>query len=225
MKSTISRRDFVIGGALAGTALACAGVSPRGNANQLVRGRILDDLVPEKIGPWSRSHYEPVLIPRGEEPEGKTYDSVITRYYISESALPVMLLIAYGSAQTGETFLHRPEVCYLAAGFGMQSWPNVMLQTPEKKIPARALTATAPGRTDQILYWTRVGDEFPTNSVEQRWSTLRQTLKGSIPDGVLVRISIVDEDRETAMKFIRAFTGELLASGNRQLRELLEGVA
>jgi EpsI family protein len=191
--------------------------------SQLLDRRMLDPLVPEKIGPWTASHYEPVVIPRGEEPEGKIYDSVITRYYVSDTALPVMLLIAYGSAQTGETLLHRPEVCYVAAGFRMRSWPNVVLQTADKKIDARVLTASAPGRTDQILYWTRVGGEFPTTVTEQRWSTLQQTLTGSIPDGVLVRISVDEEDRETAMKFMRVFAGDLLSSGGPQLRQILEG--
>lgn len=225
ISSSLNRRDFVIGGALAGTALVCAGGSPRGSAYPTVSHRALDALVPEKLGPWTASQYQPVVIPKGEAPEGRIYDSVITRYYISDSALPVMFLIAYGSAQTGETLLHRPEICYVAAGFDIRSWPNIVLQTPDRKIPSRVLTATAPGRTDQILYWTRVGNEFPTTSVEQRWSTLRQTLTGTIPDGVLVRISIADEDRETALKFISAFTGRLLATGSSPLRELLEGAA
>jgi EpsI family protein len=221
MSSSLNRRDFVIGGVFASTALFCAGVAP--GRSQLIDRRTLDRLVPEKIGPWTASHYEPVVIPKGEELEGTDYDSVITRYYVSDSALPVMLLIAYGSAQTGETQLHRPEVCYVAAGFKMRNWPNAVLQTGSKKIDARVLTATAPGRTDQILYWTRVGAEFPTTSVEQRWSTLRQTLTGSIPDGVLVRISIDDEDREAAMKFMRVFAGDLLSSGDSRLRAILEG--
>ena len=221
MNSSLNRRDFVIGGVLGSTALFCAAAAP--GRRQLIDRRTLDRLVPEKIGPWTASQYEPVVIPRGEELEGTDYDSVITRYYVSDSASPVMLLIAYGSAQTGETQLHRPEVCYVAAGFKMRNWPNVVLQTPDRRIDARVLTATAPGRTDQILYWTRVGEEFPTTSVEQRWSTLRQTLSGSIPDGVLVRISVDDEDRETAMKFMRGFAGDLLSSGGSRLRAILEG--
>jgi EpsI family protein len=224
MSASLIRRDFVLGGVFAGTALLCGGMAP--GRGQLLDRRTLDRLVPEQIGPWTASRYEPMVIPRGEELEGTDYDSVITRYYVSDSALPVMLLIAYGSAQTGATQLHRPEVCYVAAGFSMRSWPNVVLQTAEKKnIDARVLTATAPGRTDQILYWTRVGGEFPTTTTEQRWSTLRQTLTGSIPDGVLVRISVDEEDRETAMKVMRAFAGDLLASGSNHLRGLLEGVA
>ncbi len=223
MSSSLNRRDFVIGGVLTGTALLCASVAP--GRSPLIKRRTLDRLVPQQIGPWTASHYEPVVIPRGEEPEGLSYDSVVTRYYVSESALPIMLLIAYGSAQTGETQLHRPEVCYVAAGFKMHGWPNVILQTAERRIDARVLTATAPGRTDQILYWTRVGGEFPTTSVEQRWSTLRQTLRGSIPDGVLVRISVDEEDRATAMQFMRTFAADLLSSGGPRLREILEGAA
>jgi EpsI family protein len=218
-----TRRDFIIGGALAGTALFCAAVAPRRNPNALREARLLDQLVPEQIGPWTMSRYDPILIPRGEKGEGSTYDSVISRYYISPSAAPVMLLIAYGAEQAGNTQLHRPEVCYPAAGFKLRQGPDVLLRASGANIVARSVTAIATGRVDQILYWTRIGREFPTSSLDQRWATLRQTLSGTIPDGVLVRISVVDEDREAALRVIGAFANTLLSSGSEELRMLLQG--
>ena len=215
----------MIGGALAGTALFCTAVSPRRNPNALREARLLDQLVPERIGTWSMSRYDPILIPRGEKGEGTTYDSVLSRYYISESAAPVMLLIAYGAEQAGNTQLHRPEVCYPAAGFKLKEGPNVHLHASGKDITARLVTASATPRVDQILYWTRIGTEFPTSSLDQRWATLRQTLSGTIPDGVLVRISVVDEDREAALKVIGVFANALLSSGSEELRTLLQGRA
>lgn len=221
-RSRLRRRDFLVGGALTVTALVCTAVSPRRNAS-LLSDRSLDGLVPDEVGSWSRSRVESVLIPKAEKGEGTVYDSVVTRYYLSSSAPPVMLLIAYGSAQAGDAQLHRPEVCYPAAGFKMRDWPDVMLHTAGANIAARSLTATATGRIDQILYWTRIGRDFPTTSFEQRMSILRQTLHGSVPDGVLVRISVMDEDRDSALKVIAQFANQLLASGGPQLREILEG--
>jgi EpsI family protein len=189
----------------------------------LLSARSLDSLVPDRVGPWSRSRLESVLIPKAEKGEGTVYDSVVTRYYLSPSAPPVMLLVAYGSAQAGDAQLHRPEACYPAAGFKLHDFPDVVLRTSTGSIAARSLTATAPGRIDQILYWTRIGREFPTTSFEQRMSVLRQTLHGWVPDGVLVRISVMDEDRDSALKVIAQFANQLLASGGPQLREILEG--
>jgi EpsI family protein len=220
-----NRRDFLIGGALGATALFCTAVAPRRNPIALRNVRLLDELVPERIGSWSLSRYDPILIPRGEKGEGTIYDSVLSRYYMSNSAAPVMLLIAYGAEQAGNTQLHRPDVCYPSAGFEMHSWPSVLLRAPGGDITAQSATASTTGRVDQILYWTRIGEEFPANSLDQRWSTLRQTLSGTIPDGVLVRISVVDQDREQALKVIETFANALLTSGGRQLRILLQGRA
>lgn len=214
----------MIGGALAATAMACAAVTPRRTA-PLGQTGSLDKLVPERIGSWTHSRYDPILIPQGDTGEGSTYDSVVSRYYISALAAPVMLLIAYGAEQAGDTQLHRPEVCYPAAGFQMRSWPDVLLHAAGTSIVARSLTAVAPGRTDQILYWTRIGKDFPTSSFDQRLSTLRQTLSGTIPDGVLVRISVVNEDRQSAVSVIEKFANDLLSSGGSTFRTLLQGRA
>ena len=36
------------------------------------------------------------------------------------------------------------------------------------RLPARVLTAANADRTDQILYWTRIGEAFPDSGREQR---------------------------------------------------------
>jgi EpsI family protein len=186
----------------------------------------LKEIVPDEIGAWTRSELSDVLIPRGEEIEGKTYDDVLTGYYTSGSGAPIMLLIAYGSIQTGNTQLHRPEACYPSAGFRLGGWSDVALrQSGDRPIAARTLTAMAPGRIEQILYWSRIGRDFPTSSVSQRWSAFRHALSGSIPDGALVRISTINGDQRAAIAGLNAFAGSLLDLPDPAMRRLLIGRA
>jgi len=219
---TFTRRELIVGGGLLASALAASLVKPSPDRPG-ARPVTLEQLVPNRVGPWTGSSYGNVLIPKGEDAYQDTYDDVLTRHYISEAAAPVMFLIAYGSAQAGNTELHRPEVCYPAAGFRVRSWPDISLRLLGANVPARSMTATASGRVEQILYWSRVGKDFPTSSLEQRLSVLRHTIRGSVPDGILVRISTIDANRERALQLLQAFAIALLSSGNAEMRLLLTG--
>jgi EpsI family protein len=222
----LSRREFVIGGGLGATALLAAATAPRSTATLVNEsGAGLDDLLPGTIGQWTAAPFADVLIPRAEKAEEKSYDEVVTRYYDSNSAPPVMLLIAYGKAQVGGTELHRPEACYPVAGFKLRRRPNVALRVPGLEIDARSMTAEASDRVEQLLYWTRVGADFPTRSVEQRWSAVRQSFAGSIPDGVLVRLSALALQPAAGMEVLKRFAIELLGAGGAPLRSLLIGRA
>lgn len=217
------RREFLIGGAMAVTALA-SGALARG-ASGLMPKLGAELRIPDHVGPWTRSAAEGVLIPQGETPDDRTYDQVVTGFYTSPSAPSVMLLVAYGGAQTGTTQLHRPEVCYPAAGFKVARWPDVSLKVRGVPIQARAMTATAVERTEQILYWSRVGDDFPTSAMEQRWSVLRNTFRGLIPDGALVRMSIIDPDHQAAVPVLRGFASALVEEADPGARRMLVGTA
>ena len=222
----LSRREFVIGGGLGATALLAAAAAPRSTATLVNEsGAGLDDLLPGTIGQWTAAPFADVLIPRAEKAEEKSYDEVVTRYYDSNSAPPVMLLIAYGKAQVGGTELHRPEACYPVAGFKLRRRPNVSLRFPGVAIDARSMTAVASDRIEQLLYWTRVGTEFPTSSVAQRWSAIRQTMSGSVPDGVLVRLSALSLEPAGGIAMLQRFATELLGSGGPALRAVLTGRA
>ena len=222
--SLATRREFVIGGALAATAAMAPLLTPRNGPVTQSRSGRLDRIMPDTIGPWQRSGLEGVLIPKGEQRDGEAYDDVITRYFVSNSAAPILLLIAYGSAQAGNAALHRPEVCYPAAGFKLRKWPDLSIPLQGRPaIAARSLTALATSRVEEILYWSRIGNEFPTSSIGQRWSTLSQSLSGSIPDGILVRISTINQDRDRAVPTLKAFAKELLSSGDAELHQFLTG--
>lgn len=224
--SRATRREFVIGGALLSTAVVAA-VAGRGLSNPVLTTSraALDDLVPKSIGPWTDAPYADVQIPRAEKAQERSYDEVLTRYYNSQSEAPVTLLIAHGRAQVGGTELHRPEACYPVAGFKLHRRPDLTLHLPRIDVAARSMTASASDRTEQLLYWTRVGQEFPTSSLSQRWSAVRQTFDGSIPDGVLVRMSALGLEWDAAVGVLQRFANELLINGGPALRLLLTGRA
>jgi EpsI family protein len=219
-----SRRELLIGGALVGTAVLASALKTQVNSPpQGVAGR-LDQLVPERIGDWTHAPQADVLMPTGENPNKDTYDDLLTRYYVSQDAEPVMLLIAYGTAQTGTTQLHRPEVCYPAAGFNVSKRRDLSLASLNaREFRARQMTATAPGRIEQIVYWSRVGREFPTDSVSQRMAVLRSALAGAVADGVLVRLSMIHSEPQIATIHLAAFARLLVQASSLALRRLLLG--
>ena len=217
------RRDFLVAGALLSAALLAGVARRQAGLEPNTGGTSLDELIPNRIGAWRQSRWEEVMIPTGEAPNDD-YDDVLTRYYSDGTGSMIMLLAAFGNAQTGNAQIHRPEACYPAAGFSLSNARTFLLPSPEPpKVQARALTAAAPGRIEQVLYWSRIGDDFPTSSARQRWSAFRQSLSGTAPQGVLIRISTISADRKSAFEELIAFAAALLASPAPGLRRLLTG--
>jgi EpsI family protein len=180
-------------------------------------------IVPDRFGSWKSSPANGVLIPTAETPAETGYDDLLTRYFVDDAGRTIMFLVAYGAAQSGNTQLHRPEACYPAAGFSLGDSSRTSIDAPQTKIEARTLTATKPGRIEQILYWSRVGTAFPTDSASQSLAVIRQSLGGSAPDGALVRMSTLGSDRTSALTLLRLFANDLLLQSAPSLRRLLTG--
>ena len=109
------------------------------------------------------------------------------------------LLVAHGGNQSDLLQLHRPEVCYPALGFAITSKQKTTLAMPGGgTLPVVQLVAVSGERRENIIYWTRLGEFFPTSGSEQRSVLLRSAMQGFVPDGVLVRASLIDDDSEAA---------------------------
>jgi EpsI family protein len=221
-----SRRQFVVGGGLLAAALFASRGSWPGSPDQEKAPASLDTIVPEQLGRWRSSPANGVVIPTAEVPDDTGYDSLLTRYYLDDNGRTIMFLVAYGSAQAGGTQLHRPEACYPAAGFKLlDPEPVIIGSGGEHAIHGRAITGVKPGRTEQILYWSRVGTAFPTSSAEQSLATLRQSLRGRAPDGALIRMSTLASERTGALAILHQFANALLEQPQPALRRLLIGAA
>ncbi|MGL4543200.1 MAG: exosortase C-terminal domain/associated protein EpsI, partial [Polymorphobacter sp.] len=125
--------------------------------------------------------------------------------------IPVMVVMAYGDLQSDALQLHRPEVCYTAVGFQISATSRAAVKlAPGASLPIRELTAESDTRIEPIVYWTRIGDDLPTSGREQRSMKLAQSMRGIIPDGILVRLSTVAEPSRATFESLAEFSRQML---------------
>ena len=219
-----SRRNFVVGGlglAFAGFALAGA----RETAIEPLPEGTLPKLLPERLGQWHSSAANGVILPPESELSDRTYNEVLVRIYDSPTE-SVALCLAYGATQSRDMQLHRPEVCYPAAGFAVMSSRPVQLDLPGRPpITATLLDTQSNVRKEQVLYWTRIGSEFPTAPLEQRLAVVSQNLRGRVPDGMLVRASTIADGPEEALPILSGFLSAMVENSPAAGRKLLVGSA
>ena len=220
-----TRRNILIGG----VGLACSGLALAGarktDIDPLPEGA-LDRTVPRTFGKWHAVPARDVVLPPKGELSDQTYNDVLVRVYQDGSGAAVALLLAYGSLQGRDMQLHRPELCYPAAGFAIKSAETITLRMAnEPAISARLLDTASQTRPEQILYWTRIGHDFPTTQMAQRWSVVRQNLNGKVPDGILVRTSTITPSSEDALPVLRGFVETMMETAPAATRKLLVGQA
>jgi EpsI family protein len=220
-----TRRNVLVGG----LGLACCGLAfagARETALEPLPDGALERLMPQTLGPWRAIRAGGVVLPPESELSDKTYNDVLVRVYENGAGGAIALLLAYGAFQGRDMQLHRPEVCYPAAGFAIKSTQVLGLSIPAQPlIAARLLDTQSQQRSEQVLYWTRVGQEFPTSPMEQRLAVVRQNLRGNVPDGILVRTSTVASDAQAALPTLRGFVDAMLEASPAATRRLLVGQA
>jgi EpsI family protein len=95
------------------------------------------------------------------------------------------------------------------------------VRLPWATVPAISLSATSDSRTEQLLYWTRVGNHLPASWREQRLAVARDNLAGVIPDAVLVRVSTINSNKPAALASIDHFVLAMMSSISPLLRKVL----
>lgn len=222
---SIARREMLAGGLMLGALGLGTWLAPR-TPMKLKGDRTLASIVPENFDAW-QSAYDPGLIVPIEEGSltSVLYDELLTRRYInSESAQQIFLLIAYGGTQTDSLQLHRPESCYPALGLAITQRTEFQLALPGTSIPSVALVAKAPGRTEDIVYWTRMGPLFPQSASAQRSDKLNLAMRGIIPDGILIRASLIrDESQPPRFDELKTFLSELVSAVAPSERRVFAG--
>lgn len=216
------RRQFVLGGALLATVAATWMLRPRQVASRLQPG-MLDRAVPRTIGRYRFLTESGLVLPPADEISERIYDQVLTRVYAVDGNQPVMLLIAYGSAQDYTLQAHLPEVCYPSSGYTLTDLSRVPVALARAREQATFLTAERADRIEQVFYWTRIGSRFPATLTDERLAVIGSNLAGVLPDGVLVRISTLSPDRVTALGELQDFNRALVAAIGPLGRRLLLG--
>lgn len=216
-----NRRQFLIGAGCL-TAAAIAFVRKPRMDDAFMGSAKLENIVPTHFAGWQFVTASGLVLPPQDQLQSRIYHQLLTRVYNRGDGQSIMLLIAYGGSQDGVIQIHRPEICYPASGYSLSTVQDHLARlAPNVLIPSRYIVADSPARTEQMIYWTRLGTEFPRRWSEQRLSVFEQNMAGIIPDGVLVRISTDSPNASPAI--LDSFAAELYESADGLLRRLLVG--
>ena len=218
----LTRRKFALGLAFASVAGVAAARQPRTNVDYLGKNQ-LEKVVPERLGPWTFVSKSGLVVPPEDQLSRALYSQLLTRVYAKGSEAAVMLLVAQSGTQTGILQIHRPEFCYTAGGHQLSPSAPHEVRLPSGTLPALSISATRDGRTEQIVYWTRIGDSLPMSWPEQRLAVAMDNLRGIIPDAVMVRVSTYGKDRNAALATIDEFIRTLMVNVTPQTRRVLIG--
>lgn len=226
----MSRRAFVIsavmGGAMVSTLALAKVATPTAMLAQSRPAVDLHALVPGSFSNWreDRSLVSVVVNPQAEATLKRIYADTLSRIYINERGERIMLSIAYGSDQGGEsTQAHRPEICYAAQGFSIRENQVGTLKTERGDIPVRRLVAVNGARNEPLTYWVTVGDKATLPGFQRKLTQLAYSLNGTIPDGLIFRVSSIQPDAAAAYQLQDQFVNALFGSISEDQQVRLAG--
>ncbi len=185
----------------------------------------LETLIPKQLGDWKIDETIVMLIaPDQQKALENVYSQTLSRTYINSAGKRIMLSLAYGGSHGEGMQLHRPENCYPAQGFHLVTDTQaVILPTQYGELSVNRLVAAQGPRNEPITYWAVVGDQHTQFGWRMKLDQMRYTLTGSIPDGMLVRVSSIDRDQTGAYEIQSDFIQALLASMNDIERARITG--
>lgn len=186
----------------------------------------LETMVPKQFGEWRvDTNIVPVqLSPDVQAKLDQIYNQTLARTYINGSGDRIMLTIAYGGDQSDSTQMHRPEVCYAAQGFQVASVLRGSMDLMAHQLPVVRLVASQGARIEPITYWMTVGDKAVRSTLEHKMAQLRYGLSGTVPDGLLVRVSNIDRNAPRAYEAQEQFVSAMIESLPEPSRRRLVGV-
>lgn len=171
----------------------------------------LASLFPARFGDWAVDERMPVQLISPDQAAvlDAIYTQTLSRIYVNRRGQRIMLSVAYGGDQSDATRAHRPEVCYPAQGFQVLSTRNGAFSVGGWTQPVRQLVTRAGSRVEPLSYWIVVGDRVTLTGTEQKLAQLAYGYRGLVADGMLVRISSIDNDTEQAFALQQTFTQAL----------------
>jgi EpsI family protein len=164
-----------------------------------------------------------VVNPQTEEFVKSVYSQSFSRTYLNAKGERVMLSIAYRRNQADGQAVHFPEVCYPAQGFKIVSSQRGMLKAEKIGIPVTRLVTKLQERNEPVTYWVLVGDRLVESSFGGKIAQVKYGLTGTIPDGLLFRVSTIDTNQSHAWKVHEKFAGDLLKAVTPELASRLAG--
>ncbi len=217
---------FLMACLMASASVVGIAVRPPAKALSITPKYVLETAVPRTFGNWRELPFQgaQVVNPQTQELINKLYSQVLTRTYVNADGYRIMLSLAYGDDQRGSLQAHKPEVCYPAQGFTLHSTAASQIVTPYGSIDAQQLVTSLGPRKEPVTYWFTMGETAVRNKLQHRLIELRFALTGQVPDGLLFRVSSIDDNTARAFEQQQAFASDLLAAVSTRDRTRLSGL-
>jgi EpsI family protein len=116
-------------------------------------------------------------------------------------------------------------VCYPAQGFQIIANQTGVVDTATHPLRVRQLVARAGSRTEPISYWMTVGDRTALSGTEQKLAQLSYSARGIIPDGMLVRVSNIDNNAAAGYALHADFIAQMTRAMPIMVRDRIVGAA
>lgn len=201
-------------------------LNPKPDASGFEREAVvMENWIPHSFGGWRLDdtvNVGPLSLIAAAESE-TVYVQTLERIFVDDDGRRIMLSLAYGDRQEGDLQAHRPEFCYKAQGFQLSALHDIELATVQGVIPLRRMEARRPGRSEPVSYWLTIGDRPALPGFHRKLAQLRHGLTGKTPDGLLIRVSSLDENPEQAYALHNEFIMTLIESLPPDLRRRLAG--
>ena len=181
----------------------------------------LETLFPREFGEWRVDDRMPVQLisPDTAALLNKIYNQTLSRTYVNGAGDRIMLSVAYGGDQSDATRAHRPEVCYPAQGFQVLSNVDGVFQaTPDFSLPVRRLVTKLGGRNEPVTYWIVVGERVALSGTQQKIMQLGYSVRGIVPDGLLMRVSSIDANSKRGFALQEKFLASMLPAVAPEMR-------
>jgi len=186
----------------------------------------LETIVPAQFGDWRGERSDSLIQanPQAEELLNTLYTQTLSRAYIDSRGRRIMLAIAYGEDQRDGMRMHYPEVCYPSQGFQSKGRHRSEIASPYGPIQVTRLNMVKGARNEPITYWTMIGEHQAARGVDKKLTEMRYNLNGIIIDGLLFRVSSINQDSEAGYQehedFIKALIQALPPKTRRRLAGL-----
>lgn len=186
----------------------------------------LEAMIPNQLGAWRvvANEAQGIVSADVREKLDILYSETLSRTYEHPAGTRTMLSLAYGADQSRALQIHKPEVCYASQGFQILFSEKATIFLESGAVPVMHLVATRDQRIEMITYWIRSGDYVVRGWFEQNKARILAGLHGQVPDGLLVRVSTITDNREEAFRIHAAFLSDMISAVAPGERHIILGV-
>ena len=187
----------------------------------------LEQMIPTEFGEWKMEPTSEAIISSPEQDAfvKSIYSQVLSRTYVNRAGERIMLSIAYTRDQSDNsgTQSHKPEICYPAQGFKLNSIRNIKIETRYGFVDGIAMIAKQGDRTEPLIYWTTVGEMVNNARFSIKIAQMGYAVHNIIPDGMVFRVSSIGDDEGYQILGQKKFINEMVDSLSVKARHRIVG--